>query len=130
MAHVKNARGDPGDEDPRCPPHLPADLKGKATKKLATKKWKYPDVDTARAAAVAAAAERVEAGGARSGVQITDQLSPSARAALELVERRHGGPARTLMIGGRRVAIDESQPQGESQQQPQAAEQTQEAQLA
>ena len=71
-----------------------------------------------RAAAVAEAAERVERGGARSGVVIADQLSPATRVALEQVERRHGGPARTAMVGGRRVAIDESQPQGESQQQP------------
>ena len=61
---------------------------------------------------------------ARSGVQIADQLSPSARAALEQVECHHGGLAGTLMIGGRRVAIDESQPQGESQQQAPPAEQT------
>ena len=52
------------------------------------------------------------------------------RAALELVKRRHGGPTRTLMVGGRRVAIDESQPQGESQQQAQPAEQTQEGEQA
>ena len=68
MARVKNTRGGPGDEDPRCPPRLPVDLKGKATKKLATKKRKYPDADTARAAAVATAAEPAEARGARSGV--------------------------------------------------------------
>ena len=68
MARVKNTRGGPGDEDPRRPPRLPADPKGKATKKLATKKRKYLDVDTARAVVVAAAAERVDAGGARSGV--------------------------------------------------------------
>ena len=109
MAHVKHVRGGPGDEDPRHLPRLPIDPKGKATKKLATKKWKYPDADTTRAAVVAAATERVEAGGARSGVHIANQLSPSARAALEQVERRHGGPARTLMIRGRHVAIDESQ---------------------
>ena len=46
------------------------------------------------------------------------------RAALEQVERHHGGPAKTVMVGGRRVAIDESQPQGESQQQQQSVEQT------
>ena len=67
MARVKNAKGGPGDEDPRPPPRLPADVKGKA-KKLATKKRKYPDADTERAAVVAAAAERAERGGARSGV--------------------------------------------------------------
>ena len=40
------------------------------------------------------------------------------REALEEVERLHGGPAGTVMVGGRHVAIDESQPHGESQQQP------------
>ena len=88
----------------------------------------YPDVDTVRAAAVAEAVERAERGGARSGVVIVDQLSPSTRAALEQVEHRHGGPAGTLMVGGWCIAIDESQPQGESQQEPQPAEQTQEGQ--
>ena len=110
MAHVKNVGGGPGDEDPRPLPRQPTDAKGKATKKLATKKRKYLDADTARAAAVAEAAERIERGGARSGVVIADQLSPSMRAALEQVEHRHGGPAGTLMVGGWRVAIDESQP--------------------
>ena len=107
MAHVKHVRGGPGDEDPRHLPRLPIDPKGKATKKLATKKWKYPDADTARAATVAKAAEHAERGGARSGVRIADQLSPEARASLERVECLHGGLAGTLMIGGRRVAIDE-----------------------
>ena len=100
MACVKNVGGGPGDEDPRPPPRQPTDVKGKATKKLASRKHKYPDVDTARAAAVAETAERAERGGARSGVVIADQLSPSTRAALEQVERRHGGLARTLMVGG------------------------------
>ena len=109
---------------------MPADPKGKATKKTATKKHKYPDAEIARAVADAEAAERAERGGARSGVRITDQLSPEARATLERVERLHGGPARTLMIGGQRVAIDEDQPQGESQQQAPSAEQTQEGQQA
>ena len=124
MARVKNVGGGPGDEDPRPPPRQPIDVKGKATKKLASRKRKYPDADTARAAVVAEAIERAERGGARSGVVIADQLSPSTRAALEQVERRHGGPARTLVVGGRRVTIDESQSQGEPQQQPQPAEQT------
>ena len=123
MVRVKNAGGGPGDEDPRRPPRLPTDPKGKAMKKLATKKRKYPDADTARAAAVAEAAERATRGGARSGVVIADQqLPPTTREALEQVERRHGDPAGTLMIGGRHVAIDEGQPQGESQQQAPPAE--------
>ena len=130
MARVKSVGGGPGDEDRRPPPRQPTDAKGKAMKKLATKKRKYPDADIARAATVAEAAERVERGGARSGVVIADQLSPSTRATLEQVKRHHGGPAGTLMVGGWRVAIDESQPQGESQQQSQPAEQTQEGEQA
>ena len=113
MAHVKNVGGGPGDEDPRPPPRQPADPKGKATKKLAVRKRKYPDAETVRAATVVEATEHAERGGACSGVRIADQLSPEARASLERVERLHGGLARTLMIGGRRVSIDEVQPQGE-----------------
>ena len=130
MTRVKNVGGGLGDEDPRPPPCLPSEAKGKATKKLATKKCKYPDADTARVATVAAAAERAEVGGARSGVQIADQLSLAQRAAVQEVERCHGGPTGTAMIGGRHVAIDESQSQGESQQQSQPAEQTQEREQA
>ena len=77
MARVKNAGGGLGDEDPRPPPHLPTDVKGKATKKITSKKQKYVDADTARASIVAAIAEHEERGGARSGVQIADQLSPA-----------------------------------------------------
>ena len=109
MARVKNVGGGPGDEDPRPPPRLPIDAKGKAMKKLATKKRKYPNADTARAATVAEAAERAERGGARSGVQIVDQLSPAHRAAIEQVERCHGSPARTIMLEGRRVVLEETQ---------------------
>ena len=108
MAHVKNVGGGPGDEDPRPPPRLPSVVKGKAMKKLAMKKCKYPDADTARAATVATAAERAEVGGARSGVVIADQLSPAQRAAVQEVEHRHGGPAGTTMVRGWRVTINES----------------------
>ena len=108
MAHVKNVGGGSGDEDPRPSPRQPTNVKGKASKKLGTRKRKYPDVDIARAAIVVEVTERAERGGAQSGVVIADQLSPSTRAALEQVERSHGGPAGTVMVGGRRVAIDES----------------------
>ena len=101
MAHVKNVGGGPGDEDPRPPPRQPTDAKGKVMKKLATRKRKYPDADTTRVVVVAEATECVERGGARSGVVIADQLSPSTRAALEQVEHRHGGPAGTIMLAGR-----------------------------
>ena len=83
MAHVKNVGGGPGDEDPRPPPRQPTDAKGKVTKKLASRKCKYPNADTVRAAAVVEAVERIERGGARSSVVIIDQLSPSTRATLE-----------------------------------------------
>ena len=116
MAHVKNVRGGPGDEDPRPLPRLTAQEKGKA-KKTTTKKRKLIDMEAERAAAVAAAIERAERGGARSGVLIADQLSPAQRAAVERVESLHGSPARTIMLGGWSVAIDESQPQGETVEQ-------------
>jgi len=110
MAHVKNAGGGPGDEDPRPPPRLPTDVKGKATKKITSKKQKYANADTARAAIVAAIVEHAERGGARSGVQIVDQLSPAQRVAIEQVERRCGSSAGTIMLEGRRVALEETQP--------------------
>ena len=100
MAHVKNIGGGPGDEDPRPPPHQPIEPKGKVTKKLAVRKRKYLDVDTARAIAATEAIEHAKRGGARSGVWIADPLSPEAMATLQRVERLHGGPAGTLMIGG------------------------------
>ena len=73
MAHVKNVGGGPGDEDSRPPPRQPVDPKGKATKKLATRKRKYPDAKTARIATVAEAVERAKRGSARSGAVIADQ---------------------------------------------------------
>ena len=95
MARVKNIGGGPGDEDPRPPPRLPAEVKGKGTKKTTSKKRKFADADTTRAAAVAATAEHAKRGGDRSGIVIADQLSPAQRATVEAVERRHGSPART-----------------------------------
>ena len=100
MAHTKNVGGGPGDDDRRPPPRLPVDPKGKATKKIASKKHKYPNAETARAAAIADATDRAERGGARSGVVIADHLSPEASARLERIERLHGGPPGTLMMGG------------------------------
>ena len=83
MARVKNVGGGPGDEDPRRPPRLPADPKGKVVKKTASKKQKYPDVETTRAAAVTEAEDHAERGGPRSGVVIVDHLSPEAQSTLE-----------------------------------------------
>ena len=78
MAHTKNVGGGPGDDDRRPPPRLPTGPKGKATKKVASKKRKYPDAETARAAAVGEATERAERGGTCSGVVIADHLSSEA----------------------------------------------------
>ena len=76
MARTKIVDGGPGDEDQRPSPCQPADPKGKAMKKTATKKHKYPDAETARAAIVIEATEHAKRGGARNGVRIADQLSP------------------------------------------------------
>ena len=119
MARTKNVDGGPGDDNRRPPPRQPAGPKGKATKQVTSKKRKYPDAETVRAAAVAEAAERAERGGARSGVVIADQLAPDAQGRLREIERLHGSPPRTVMMAGRRLAIEEPQRQGESQQEPQ-----------
>ena len=84
MARVKNAGGGPGDEDPRPPPHLSAEVKGMA-KMTTTKKQKFADANTKRATAVVAAAECAERGGAQSGVCIADQLSLAQRATIKRV---------------------------------------------
>ena len=78
MAHTKNVGGGPGDDDRRPPPRQPVGPKGKATKQVTSKKRKYPNAETARAAAVAEAVERAERGSDRSGVVIADQLAPDA----------------------------------------------------
>ena len=88
---------------------MTAQEKGKA-KKTMMKKQKLVDVEAERATTVVATAERAERGGARSGVRIADQLSPAQRATVERVESFHGSLAGTVMLGGRRVAIEESQP--------------------
>ena len=109
MARVKNVGGGLGDEDPRPLLRLTDQEIGKA-KKTTTKKRKLVDVEAKQAAVVAAATERAERGGARSGVRIADQLSPAHRATIDRVESLHGSLAGTIMLGGRRVAIEESQP--------------------
>ena len=117
MARTKNVGGGPGDDDWRPPPRLPTDPKGKATKKIASKKRKFPEAETARAAAVAEAAEHAKRGGARSGVVIADP-PPSSRAGIERVERLLGSPPGTVTVEGGHYTIDEGQPEGASQQQP------------
>ena len=105
MARPKNVGGGLGDDDRRPPPHLPIGPKGKATKKVASKKRKYPDAETARAAAVAEAAEHAERGGARSGVVIADHLSPEAQSTLERIEHLHGSPPGTMTMVGQRLPV-------------------------
>ena len=78
MARTKNVGGGPRDDDPRPPPRQPIGPKGKATKQVVSKKHKYPDAETARAAAVAEATERAKRGGTRSGVVIADHLALDA----------------------------------------------------
>ena len=79
-------------------------------KQVTSKKRKYPDTETARAAAIAEAVECAERGGARSGVVIVDQqLIPAQRVAVEEAEHRHGGPPRTVMMAGRRLPIVDPQ---------------------
>ena len=119
MARTKNISGGLGDDDQRPLPRQPTGPKGKATKKVVSKKRKYPDVEIARAAAIAEVVERAERGGARSGVVIADHLSPEAQGRLDHIERLHGSPPRSVMMVGRRLLIVDPQPQGESQQEPQ-----------
>ena len=86
MARMKNVGAGPGDDDRRPPPRLPTGPKGKATKQVTFIKRKYPNIETARAAAVAEAAERAERGSARSEVVIADHLAPDAQGRLREIE--------------------------------------------
>ena len=76
MARCKNAKGGPGDEDPRPPPRLTAQQKVKV-KMTTKKKCKRDDVEVERAAAVAATTKHVERGGFGGGIRLGDQLSPA-----------------------------------------------------
>ena len=108
MTHCKNVGGGPDDEDPRPPPRLTAQQKGK-TKMITKKKRKRDDVEAERAAAVVATIEHVERCGVGSGIRIGDQLSPAQRATIKRIETSLGSPSRTIMLGGRRVSLEESQ---------------------
>ena len=121
MARCKNAEGGPGDEDPRPPPRLTAQQKGK-TKMITKKKRKRDDVEAERAAIVVATTEQAEIGGSGSGIRIGDQLSPTQRATVERIEASLNSPPGTIMLEGRRVSLEESQTQGVTEQQTQSAE--------
>ena len=86
MARTKNVGGGPSDDDRRPPPRKPIGSKGKATKQVTSKKRKYPDAETVRAATVAEAAEHAKRGCACSGVVIADQLAPDAQDRLREIE--------------------------------------------
>ena len=117
MARCKNIGGGPGDEDPRPPPRLTIQEKGKA-KKTTKKKRKRDDVEAERAAAVAAAIERAKIGGSSSGTRIGDQLSLAQRATVERIEASLGSPPGTIMLGGWRISLEDatkgSQTKGET----------------
>ena len=66
---------------------------------------------------------------------VDQQLTPAQRAAVEEAERFHGSSPGTVRMAGRHLAIEETQPQGESQRkpppiEPQPAQETQEGQQA
>ena len=107
MARCKNVGGGPNDEDPRPPPRLTAQQKGKA-KKTIKKKHKFNDVKAERVATVVVAVEYAERGGSGSGICIGDQLSPAQRAAVERIETSLGSPPGTIMLGGRRVSLEDT----------------------
>ena len=127
MARCKNIRGGPGNKDTGPSPRLTTQQKGKA-KKTTKKKRKRDDVEAERAAVVVAAAKQAEIGGSGSGSCIGDQSSPAQRDTVERIEDSLGSPPRTIMLGGRRVSLEESQTQGVTEQQTQSAEQTEDAQ--
>ena len=58
---------------------------------------------------MAAAIERAEIGGSGSGIRIGNQLSSAQRAVVERIEASLGSPPRTIILGGRRVSLEESQ---------------------
>ena len=111
MAHTKNVGGGPGDDDRRPPPRQPTGSKGKSTKQVTSKKRKYPNAETARAAAVAEAAEHAERGGARSRVVFADPpVSLDARTVTARVQRLLGSPPGTVTVEGGQYTIGEGQP--------------------
>ena len=107
MAHCKNVGGGPSNEDPTPLPRLTTQHKGKA-KKTTKKKRKRDDGETKRVVAVVAAAERAERGGSRGGICLGDQLSPAQRATVERIETSFGSPPGTIMLGGRRVSLEDA----------------------
>lgn len=57
------------------------------------------------ARAVAAAAERAEAGGSAGSLRISERLTPPQRAALEDLDTSLGSPPGTVLVGGHRYSL-------------------------
>ena len=77
MAHCKNVRGGPDDDERRLP-RLTEQEKGKGLKKTTSKKkHRRGDIEVERAAVVVVVAEHAKRGGRGSGIRIGDQLSPA-----------------------------------------------------
>ena len=57
---------------------------------------------------MATAAELAERGGRGSGIRIGNQLSPAQRTIVEQLEDSLGSPCGTIMLGGRRVSLEDA----------------------
>jgi len=100
MAHCKNVKGGPSDDERRSP-SLTEQETGKGPKKTTTKKKrKRGGLEAERAAVMATTVERAERGGRGSVIRIGDQLSPTQRTAVEQLEASLGSPHGTIMLGG------------------------------
>ena len=76
---------------------------------IAKKKRKRDDKEAERAATATATVERVERGGRASSIHIGDQLIPAQRAIVEEFATWHGSPRGTIMLGGQRVSLEDTQ---------------------
>lgn len=108
MACCKNVGGGPGDDDLRRLPCLTAQEKGKGPNKTTTKKRKRGDIETERAAKVAATIEHAERGGRGSVICIGDQLSPAQRTTVEQLEASLGSPPGTIILGRQRLSMEDA----------------------
>ena len=64
---------------------------------------------------MAATVEHAKIGEPSSGIRIGNQLSPAQRATIERIEASLGSLPGTIMLGGWRVSLEESQTQGETE---------------
>ena len=59
---------------------------------------------------MAAVVEVVERGGRSVALRIGSDLTPAQRRTILQVEQQHGTPLGTIMLGGRRVSINVTEP--------------------